>query len=436
MVEPLKPIQSVKKFYLLDYFFILLLSIEKYQEKEHVFNSFKTLKQEHRLGESKYKKLTVETENPTDEQLRRYRYTFGQLSDEANGYNLIKENSDGVYILTDAGKRLLNEYRSNGVIAFNQSLFKLMEKKYNAFKYLVNFLYEANKFKAGFLIFPFYSPRQLNFEKQNIKTSADIIEYSKTLVNKLKMDIKKYLGENKSTEFSSDMENANSKFINKLYESYLLPKKNTKEFNPKKYNVITKRFRDYWITYFLREIYKYQYSMASFDIWTYRGKQIGIINATELYPSFNGRIVYPTSVVMKATKSNDFHKIYKYEDGYNLFIHIPKWKEENQNKFVDYLVKAYFELRRPFQGNFVNLSALKELVCYNMKISEHLFETFLEETYKMNLSGDLKIRISLEVDKLPEETKAAYIKREPVMVDGKYRNIIAIDVTKGEKSNE
>jgi hypothetical protein len=33
----------------------------------------------------------------------------------------------------------------------------------------------------------------------------------------------------------------------------------------------------------------------------------------------------------------------------------------------------------------------------------------------------------LEADKLPIENKLEYIHREPVMIEGKYRNIIAID---------
>lgn len=60
-----------------------------------------------------------------------------------------------------------------------------------------------------------------------------------------------------------------------------------------------------------------------------------------------------------------------------------------------------------------------------------IFEKILNEIYRLNLSGLLKVRISLEVDKLPEETSTKYMKREPVMIDGSYRNIIAIDVTKG-----
>jgi hypothetical protein len=60
-----------------------------------------------------------------------------------------------------------------------------------------------------------------------------------------------------------------------------------------------------------------------------------------------------------------------------------------------------------------------------MKITEYLFDNFLGYVYH---NKHLKIRISLEVDKLPDETKVMYLRREPVMVDGKYRNIIAIDL--------
>ena len=50
--------------------------------------------------------------------------------------------------------------------------------------------------------------------------------------------------------------------------------------------------------------------------------------------------------------------------------------------------------------------------------------------YRLNLQSKLQIKIALEVDKLPEETKAMYLTREPVMIAGKYRNIIAIDISK------
>ena len=112
-----------------------------------------------------------------------------------------------------------------------------------------------------------------------------------------------------------------------------------------------------------------------------------------------------------------------------LFVHQPDW-ESISDEFVKELVNGYFTLRRSNRNYFVNLSSLRELVCYSLKISEYLFEEFLERAYRLNLSRKLPIGISLEVDKLPEETTAMYLKREPVLVDGRYRNIIAIDVAK------
>jgi hypothetical protein len=418
---------SVKKFYSLEYFYILLKSVEKYADRQEVFDSFKTLKHKHRLGESKYRKLTSEDENLTKAQLDRYRYTFGQVIAESKEYELIQESPNDNFKLTKKGRDLLGQYEEKGTIIFNQSLFRLTEAKYNAFRYLIDLLYKTNRCKSGLLIFPVYSPSQLGFEKSSVKTTADIIKYSEVLYGKIEQDIQKFLGQKR------ELKEKNSELIIRLTEVANLLSPNPKaEFDPGKYNVIMKRFRDFWLTYFLNEIYNYRHSWVSFDTWIYRAKQIGLIHATEFYPNFNGRVVYPTSVIVESTESKDFQELYKYPDGMKLYIHEPQG-DKNQDKFVDYLAKAYFDLRRTNRNYFINLLALRELVCYNMRISGYLFDRFLEQTYKLGLAGESRVKISLEVDKLPEETKAMYLKREPVIVDGKSRNIIAIDVTKGGK---
>ena len=173
--------------------------------------------------------------------------------------------------------------------------------------------------------------------------------------------------------------------------------------------------------------------MSTFDLWVYRAKQIGVIHATEFYPFTNGKLIYPTAVVLPRTASVDFRSIYNYDDGKHLYLHEPD-VAEFQEKFIKELVKDYFKLRNVSRNYFINLASLREAVCYALKISSTTFERLLNEVYRLNLQGELRISISLEVDKLPEETNAMYLKREPVMVDGRYRNIIAIDITKGNKS--
>jgi len=423
--DNLLPIQSVKKYYFLDYIYILLDSINIHSKRLDIFVSFLRLKKRYRLGESKYKKLTVDSEDITDGRIRRYRYTFEQVLDEASEYGLITSDDNRETVsITELGRELLQQHKRKGSIAFNETLLKLMEHKYGAFRYILNKLYKPNRNLSGFLFLPSYSPRQLGFDRELMKTTGDFCSYSKELAETLQEDIHNYIGVEKH------LITENNKLVKRLIKTKLLPSNERNPFDAKKYNAITKRFRDSWMTYFLKNIYNYEYSMNSFDLWTYRGKQIGIIHATEFHPSFHGKIVYPLSVIAKTANSRDFTKLYTYPDGNHLFIHKPKWSEDNQEKFVSTIWNAYYNMRRAYNSYFVNLMSLREIVCLNMKISQNTFDNFMDKTYKLNLLGKLPIRISLEVDKLPEETGAMYLKREPVMIDNKYRNIIAIDATK------
>ena len=135
------PLHTVKKFYFLEYFHVLLQSVERYSERESVFNSFRTLKQEHRLGESKYKTLSLDSNNLTAVQLNRYRFTFDQVIDETKGFDLITEDRKLDLYLTEQGKKLLLQYETEGMMSFITSLFKCMETRYDhPFRYLIHLL--------------------------------------------------------------------------------------------------------------------------------------------------------------------------------------------------------------------------------------------------------------------------------------------------------
>ena len=422
-----EPNLSVRKFYFLEYFYILLESVSRYKNREQVFDSFKLLKQQYGLGESKFKKLMADPENLTETQLSRYRYTFNQVIEEAKGYRLVAEDDDKTLRLKGFGKDLLEKY---GTDSYNHELLKLMEEKSGAFRHLIRQMYKANPANPGLLIFPVYSPYQLDFSRADTKTTGDIRRYGDTLAARLERDADSYLGKR------VELREKNSELISRLIDSELLPRHNSEPFLPEKYNAIVTRFRAHWLNYFLKDIYEYDLSLSAFDIWTYRGKQIGIIHATEFYPNFHGRLVFPTSVIESEAGSPDFQELYRYsDDGSRLYVHRPL-DEEGQDSFVDFLWKGYLSLRRTHRSYFINLSALRELVCYNMRISERVFESLLDLVYKHRLSGNLRIRISLEVDRLPEETNALYLKQAPVMVDGKYRNIIAIDLLEGVSRHE
>lgn len=422
--EPTPTPQIVKKFYLLDYFLILLQSCVISDDVTQIFIRFKSLKEKERLGESKYKKLLIDdSEELSVTQVKRYIYTFQQVISEASSCGLIKDKKNSI-VLTKKGRNCLLLAEQNKR-TFYDELLKILETRYHAFYHLVKLAYKQNQIRNGLLIFPIYSPRKLGFQRKNMKTNEHLVLYSNRLRTTLERDINNFLG------LQKNLSSAEDELLKKLYEDGILFENTDLPFNPKKYNSIISRFRKYWLNYFLKEIYEYPFSFDTFNIWVERGKQLGVIHTTEFYPDFDGRLVYPTSIIVKSNKNPDLLKSFDYENGESLFVHKPKWKNvDNQNAFFEALHNSYFDLKSNRRINFVRISDLREKVCYKLKFPSFIFNQFLQEAYNENLKGSTKIQISLEADRLPHETNAMYLKREPVIINNEQKNIIAIDYKK------
>lgn len=418
-IEP--KMTNVRKFYFLEYFYILLKSVEEFSNEVDVFEKFISLKEQYLLGESKYKKLISAGEELSLKKLVRYEYTFKEVVEESEMYGLIKKKNNE-YTLLSEGKLLIEKFRIS-TTDFNGSLFALMENRFHGFYSLINSCYKANKRKEGLLIFPIYSPPKLNIQKSEIKKTKDIIKYIDLLTVRLESDILQHL------QLDLKLTQAKQNLIGKLKAANLLSETIDEAFNQEDYYVILKRIRDFWLSYFLNEIYGFQMSISYFDIWCYRGKQFGIINATEFYYNFSGKIVYPISIVNRNVKNEDFKKLIDYVDGNSLYIHSPKF-DRIQEVFSRLIYESYIDIKIRFKTYFINLADLRDLVCFKLKISYEKFAECLENLYQMNLKGETKIQIALEADKLPNETNAMYLTREPIIIDGKIRNIIAINIKK------
>lgn len=433
---------QVRKFYLLDYFYILLKSVKQHSNQPDIFNSFKQLKQTYLLGESKYKKLTIDDEeNLTEKQLVKFKYTFDQVIIESIDYELIIKK-DPIYIhpinsrltakikreeelkkqifLTEKGELALIEYEKSR-INFNFYMLKLMEEKHKSFFELINLCYSDKTLKNGLLIFPIYSGLKLGFDKSSFTTNKQVYDYSEKLAAQLEIDIRTY------TNKQVSLKNEEKTLINKLRSDKILGEKQSDTFNPQYYNATLSRFRKYWLNYFLNTIYNYRFNFEVFNIWIERAKQVGVLYTSEFYPNFSGRIVYPTAIITNNTSNQDFKEVFKYNNGKKLYIHYPTWNNEFQHKFVKTLLDEYFIIQKTRLTHFINLSDLKERVCFKLRIPNFVFDEFLEKAYTLNLQGKLPIQISLEADKLPHETNAMYLKREPISVNGKLKNIIAIN---------
>lgn len=424
--------QIGKKFYFFDYFYILLKSTHLYSNRDAVFESFKNLRQEFRLGESKYRKLTkVDDDSKPQKEPPRLEYTFQEVISESSSYNLIDIVGNKIFV-TKKGEKALEKYGISK-LEFNKYIFHLMESKLFVFRSLLDTCYNSNKSKGGLLIFPIYSPRKLGFDKPLMTKNKHILEYSHCLKDKLTEDLKKYVGVDKNLRKYEKI------LIDKLIDDGLITRNPRENYDQRLYNKITMRFRKFWLNYFLRHVYNYPHSFATFNIWVERGKQLGLIHTTEFYPDFDGRLVYPTSLMIDKTRNKDFELMFEYPDNKRLYTHKPDWNgkkikgaSQAQESFINSLVESYFDIRKLKRTHFIRLPDLREKVCYKMRIPSFIFDEFLEKIYIMNLKGevDSKIQISLEADRLPQETNALYLKREPVLINGKYKNIIAVDYRK------
>ncbi|GAA6766481.1 hypothetical protein AAFH68_24230 [Flavobacterium sp. CGRL1] len=421
-IDPTPSPQMVKKFYFLDYIFILLQSCKIYSDRDKIFSNFKILKEKESLGESKYRKLSTEQSNLSQVQVRRYIYTFEQVIAEAVNYGLVKDKNRTL-TLTETGLKYLS-LGEDKKRDFYESLLGSMESRYFAFFDLINLCYNQNKTKNGLLIFPIYSPLKLGFVKSEMKKNGDWINYSFKLKRKLEADILNFLGQKR------DLKEANDILLSNLLGDSLLSSDKDRLFDQKLYNSIISRFRKFWLNYFLNNIYDYKHSFETFNIWVERGKQLGIIHTTEFYPDFDGRLVFPTSIIVKKNNNKDLIPVYSYSNGDKLFIHKLAWNRDNQDAFVEALVYCYFDLKRSRGTHFVRISDLRERVCYKKRIPSFVFNEFLEKIYNKNLKGETSVQISLEADRLPYETSAMYLKREPVSINGQYKNIVAIDYRK------
>ena len=370
----------VKKFYFLDYFYILLKSVEYQSHYESVLQEFIVLKNKYSLGESKYKKLTVDEDIVTHKQMVKFEYTFKQVLSESIEYDLVIESSssnktgdndkDLLLQITPFGEKVLREYEEKGKFTFNLSILSKMEEKSFAFYQLLKLCYAENISKNGLLIFPIYSGLKLGFDKSSFVTNKQVLDYSRSLRLRLENDIKTYT---KKTEVSLVEEE--EILINKLKSDDIITGSITHSFDSSKYNALLSRFRKYWLNYFLKNIYGYEYSFDTFNIWVERAKQIGILHTTEFFPDFSGRIIYPTSIIAKNTNNKDFLRVFSYKTGEALYIHEPQWITF-QESFIRTLQEEYYILQSSKKTHFINLLDLKERVCFKLKISGFIFDKF------------------------------------------------------------
>jgi len=130
-------------FTLLEYFYVLLKSVERASDRKEVFELFKVLKHQYRLGESKYKTVVKNPKELTKAQEDKYLYTFNGVIDEAREYGLVRKEEDRLS-LSPEGLRLVQDFDNQDLDKFHMRLFGRMEQQGSVFRKLIESIYSVS----------------------------------------------------------------------------------------------------------------------------------------------------------------------------------------------------------------------------------------------------------------------------------------------------
>lgn len=316
--------------------------------------------------------------------------------------------------LTVKGEHLLQAFSLRDYDQVDRIIAEENEKTYGAFSFLIENLYKVSKV-SGLVVFPKPSPKEfdLNFQKLSEKNYLEI--YSKKFSEYAKKDIERY------TRVNIDSREVEMLLFTNLSNVII----KAKEKNVQKINM-PREVKDIMYDYYIKKFFENKLDRVSLNIWIERGKELGIINSSEFYPGTFSKVIYPTAMLSESIPANflqltntmsSSQKIIKFNPAWNIF----------KEQFVAALWKSYTTLSNSINSFFISVLDLKDVVCFQLQISERLFTGFLSNAYKESINNAIEWDISMEVDRLPE-FRTFKSKRYPILINGVPKNIIAIKI--------
>jgi len=111
-------------------------------------------------------------------------------------------------------------------------------------------------------------------------------------------------------------------------------------------------------------------------------------------------------------------------EGRTWFCYTPKGPDA-ERKLADALFEAYQERQRVEPSQYVSLPAVRDYVCYKLRIGNAYFESLLQQVFPRVLNGELPYAMALEVDVSAAE-RARLGNSLPIVIDGIPRFIMAM----------
>ena len=180
--------------------------------------------------------------------------------------------------------------------------------------------------------------------------------------------------------------------------------------------VIAERFTDLMFSHII--------SPADVEIWQSRMEWAGLTLTARNLPSVAGQVWFPVGAFREQT-ADDFAAIKGLEhEGLTYYCYTPT-SSEFEKLFTQTLYEGYLQRQQQEQVEYVSLMAVRDWVCFRLRIGNPHFELLLQRMFPRAIQGEIPYSLALEVDITPAE-KSRLRGVVPVVIDGTTRYIISM----------
>lgn len=160
--------------------------------------------------------------------------------------------------------------------------------------------------------------------------------------------------------------------------------------------------------------------------WQTRTEWAGLTVLASNLRGVRGRVWFPVGA-FRDTDRLDFVAIPELRINRSTwYCHVPDGPQAIP-KFVAELFEAYRSFSAVGGREYVSLMAVRDTVCYQLRLSHEVFQRLLAQSLSAMTQGDLHYAMSLEVDITPQQ-RARLGSTIPIVIDGIPRYIIAMSV--------
>lgn len=316
------------------------------------------------------------------------------------------DRAENLWVLTDEGKSLAERHLTTLPTEFARELCIANDRKnQQVVSRLLARMWELNPEQQGSVIIP--QPLSGNTPGNLTDLRDWLLPLIPRWLNGLEKQMKGFSASVPPEDIITQVEKA----LGEQWE-----KKKPGEQNKRLQEVIAERFTDLMFSHII--------SPSDVEIWQTRMDWAGLTLTARNLPSVAGQVWFPVGA-FREQAADDFTAIKGLEhEGRTYYCYTPT-SLEFEKLFLQTLYEGYLQRQQQEQVEYVSLVAVRDWVCFRLRIGNPHFENLLQRIFPKVIQGELPYSMALEVDITPAE-RSRLRGVVPVVIDGTTRYIISM----------